>query len=129
MAAGYDPSGLKTSIVYQARFQLGDKGQLRDEAGDQVWLLQDEEIQSNLELFGYNEGVARVADALAVQYAQEPSEYQDEGGVKVKWADRIQTWRSLAALLRTPSAATATPTGGGYLSRPSLGPYMGGFRL
>jgi len=129
LAYTYDPTGLKGSPLFRARYQLGDKGQLKDESGAQVWLSQDEELTALIDLFGYSEGVAQAADALAIQFAQEPTEYKDEQGVTVKWSDRIATWRALAAQLRAPtSVATATPTGGGYRSGVTRGPDMRGFR-
>lgn len=96
----YNAEQLSTSALYRARFALGDKGQMTDDAGSVIWHLSDEEINSLIAQYGYAEGVAQLAEGLAVQFAQEPDQYDDEGGVKVRWGDRIKAWLELARSLR-----------------------------
>lgn len=130
MPGTYDKTLLAAVPLYRARFQLGDKGDLRDpETNDQVWLVDDDEISALIAINGYAEGVAQCADALAVRFAQEPDEYTDEAGVKVKWSLKIATWQNTAKQLRAGVTKTATiPVGGRPVSGKTIGPDMTGVR-
>ncbi len=121
-SAEYRSDLLLSSPKDRARFQLGDTGVLKDEAGAVVWLVSDEEIGSFVALFGYAEGVAQIADALTVRFAQEPTLYQDEGGVKVEWGKRFEAWARLAQSLRTNATKTVGANPGAPLLQTSLGP-------
>jgi hypothetical protein len=128
MAADYDPTVLSVSAKDRARFQLGDRGTLRDESGDPIWLLQNEEIEGLIELHGYAEGVAQCADALAADFAQQPRVYADESGTRVDMSDRVATWLALAAQLRRTGKPDTAPTGGAFMSAQTTGPSMEGWR-
>jgi hypothetical protein len=93
MAFTYDKSQLDTSHLFRARFQLGDTDHTNP-------LVDDDEINALITVYGYAEGVAQVADGLVSKFAQEPDEYEDEGGVKVKWGQKIKVWQDLARRLR-----------------------------
>lgn len=103
MAFSYDKSGLATSTLYRARFQLGDTNEASP-------LLDDDEISAMVDVYGYAEGVAQLADGLASRYAQDPDEYEDEGGVRVRWNQKIKVWQDLARRLRAGIALANQPT-------------------
>lgn len=106
MANSYDKATLSSDPVMRARYMLGDTGRLKDDAGATVWLLDQEEIDALITTFGFSEGVAQLADGLAVRFAQEPDKYADEGGVEIEWSSRINAWQSLANRLRTGEIAS-----------------------
>lgn len=125
MGATYDSAQLGESELYRARFALGDSGfTTEDEA-----LLQDEEIEALIEMYGYAEGVAQCCDALVTRFAQDPDEHEDEGKVRAKWTERIKAWKDLAKRLRAGTVTTSTalvPTGfsaGGAITLPSMTDY------
>jgi hypothetical protein len=128
MATTYVSADLKTSPKDRARFQLGDTGTMKDAEGVKTWLLQDEEVEAFIDLWGYSEGVAQCADALATRFAQEPEQYEDEAGVKVVWSSRIKTWQNLANQLRSGIAKTTANMGSPILSGRLSGPDMTGVR-
>jgi hypothetical protein len=98
MAATFDPT--LPSQRDHIRLHLGDKHDL-DVAGPvSDALLQDEVIDANLREFGFAEALARLADALAVDAAQRPNEYEQPNGVKVKWSYRVAIWQSIAKQAR-----------------------------
>lgn len=115
----------------RARFMLGDTGALLDDAGGQVWLLQDETLDALIETYGFREAVALAADGLVARFAQEPDSYADEGGVKVEWRERIDAWRDLAKRMRVSAVGDVASViqGGRYESAPSTGPDMSALRL
>ena len=113
MVNTYDGTILGTDSTMRARYQLGDTGRILDDDDETVWLLDQEEIEGMIVAYGYAEGVAQLADGLAVRFAQEPDEYEDEGGVKVRWTERVAQWVNLAKRLRAGDVSTETsiPTG------------------
>ena len=113
MTNSYDKAALKTDPVMRARLQLGDTGRLKDDAGATVWMLEQDEIDAMVVTFGYSEGVAVLADSLAVRFAQEPDRYTDESGVAVVWTQRIKEWSDLADKLRSGdvSVDVSVPSG------------------
>lgn len=125
MGATYDATLLATSELCRARFALGDASfALEADA-----LLQDEEIEALITLFGYAEGVAQCCDALMSRFAQSPDEYKDEGGVDARWTERIKAWAALAKRLRGGEVQTGTeqvPTrfhAGAALTNPDMTEY------
>lgn len=111
MAATFD-SSLPT-LRDRARLALGDTGLLRDDAGDPVWLMQDETLDALLEQ-GYEPGVAEAADALVSQFAQLPTKIGEDEGLNQEWSERIRAWRDLAARMRLarPTGSTGSSIGG-----------------
>lgn len=100
MPSGYDPT--LTDPKDRARFLLGDVDVAYGKA-----LMSDEEIQANLTLWGFREGVAQCADHLASRFAQMPDEYGEGGeGVQVKWSLRVERWEKLARDLRSGTIQT-----------------------
>lgn len=130
MATTYaPPTANDANRLNEARFELGDKGQLTDADGNKVWLLQDEEILFQIGKWGYAEGVAKCADGLAIDKAQEPTSYSDEGGVTVSWAARIKGWEALAARLRAGMSKTQVAVVGGPTCGPLSGPSTKDLRI
>lgn len=97
MSANYDPTLVINPPRDRARQLLGDTGE--DPAG--VFLLQDETILALLALFPFSEAVAELAEGLATRFAQQPDEYNDEGGTKVSWKKRVDQWNLLAMTRRS----------------------------
>jgi hypothetical protein len=127
LATTYDATALATSPKDRARDILGDKGDLiNPEDGSAIWLRTDEEIQALIDLFGFAEGVAQCAEALASRYAQEPDQYQDEAGMVVRWSFKVATWQALAARLRLTN--DAPPSYGAPVFAPTTGPCFKGFK-
>lgn len=112
----YDPAVLTAKD--RARLILGDTGALRDSSGGVVWLIPDETIQSRIDGLGFQPGLAELADSLATRFSQEPDEYEDESGVRVRWNERIEEWRRIAAAARKGTV-------GGF-GRPQKGRYRSG---
>lgn len=89
---------------------------LGDTSNDSAELLTDDHIGAVLTLYGYNAGVAFLADELAIRYAQQPDKVTLPSGLSVSWAARVSTWRSVASLMRglaaeaTATAFSVTPT-------------------
>lgn len=121
MAFSYDSEALATSSLYRARFQLGDTDSARP-------LLQDAEITGMIAVYGDAEGVAQLADGLVSKYAQEPDEYEDEGGVKVKWSYKVKIWQDLAKRLRAGEAKVDPEQFSAYAIAPLSGPDVSGVR-
>ena len=109
MATNYSPA-LGTDRD-RARFIVGDTGELLDSSGEQVWLLQDETIEALLSQFGYAEGVAQICEALISRFAQEPDQYEEEGGIQVRWSERIKAWKELARRMRDKGDASEEASG------------------
>lgn len=121
MAATYDATDLQGSELFRARFALGDT----DVANA---LLQDEEIEAQIAMYGYAEGVALCCDGLVTRFAQDPDEASDEGGVKVVWRERIAAWKDLAKRLRAGQVQTEEPVAkgaamSGVLTAPDMTDY------
>lgn len=114
----YDKTALKTDPVMHARYMLGDTGRLKDDAGATVWLLDQEEIQGLIDLNGFNEGVAQLADGLVTRFAQDPDKYADEGGVETEWTERIKAWKELAKSLRSGAVKSSSVATGRPLASP-----------
>ena len=77
----------------------------------------DETIEAKLASFGYLEGVAQLADSLAVRAAQDPDKYAEgSAGLTSEWSERVSAWRRLADDLR--GGRVAVPPGG--ISRPGV---------
>lgn len=106
MSASYDGTHLEEAGRDRARFLLGDTDTSQA-------LLQDEEIDALLATFAFKEAVAQCCDHLVSRFAQRPDDYQDEGGVKVKWTERVKAWQGLAKRLRSGDVQTeaSVPTG------------------
>lgn len=105
MATTYTPSLAADGGLHEARFDLGDIGHIKNDAGTSVYLLQDEEITAQIAGYGYNEGVARCADSCCTRTAQEPDLYEDEAKTKVEWRKRQDAWMYLAKRLRSRAGA------------------------
>jgi len=69
-------------------------------------LRQDETIDALLALHGEDGATAALAEALAAQFAQEPSSFGSDG-ITVSWADRVKTWTALAGRIRQERTAAA----------------------
>lgn len=116
MSNTYNFNQMGTMPLFKARRLLGDYGQLVNDAGAQVWLMQDEEINGFIgtdtnNLAQINEGIAQCADALASQFAQEPVQLKDETGTSVDWSERVRNWNRIADQLRKGimNAVSAVP--------------------
>lgn len=107
MAATYDPT--EPTLKDEARSLLGDAHSGTSEGAVSDPLYQDETIEARIAKYGFNEGVARLADGLCTKYGQYPDEHAEDGGVKVKWSERVRSWRELAKTLRQ-DAAGQNPT-------------------
>jgi hypothetical protein len=64
-------------------------------------LLQDASIQTKLAQCGYLEALAQLAESLIAQYGQQPDEYDERGGIRLKWSERINAWKTIADHART----------------------------
>jgi hypothetical protein len=128
MAATYVVANLKTSAKDRARFTLADVGALTDDAGAAVWLLQDEEIQAYVDMYGFAEGVAQCAERLAALAAQEPTKFKDETGLEVDWGKRWESWMETARKLRSGVASVKGALGSTVASGRVVGPDMTGVR-
>ena len=102
MAATYDPT--LPAVRDRLRLALGDT----DTAAP---LLTDEEYDGMLAHQGNSEAktLIALARALIVRFAQKPTEVDVDGGVAVKWAERLRAWRELVA----QQEATLVPAGFG----------------
>lgn len=89
-------------------------------------LLQDETIVTKLSVFGYLEGLAQLADGLAVQAAQDPTRYAEGSvGLTAEWNERVAAWRKLAddcrsGLISDPSGASKARIAVGDITAPDL---------
>ena len=126
MAASFDPA--LGSATDEARYLLGDKGQLKTESGSPIYLLQDETIDAMIRRHGFAEGVARLADGLALEAAQLPTVYEESTGAKLDWSDRVAAWRDLAKRQRSTSTGSRLASGP-YAGGMTKGPDMSGFSL
>lgn len=106
MPATYNPALSQSDPLHRARLALGDTGFLKDSEGTSKFLLLDEEITAKISALGYAEGVAQCAEACVARVAQEPDEYEDEVGMRVKWNSRVNEWRDLARRLRSGAIST-----------------------
>lgn len=114
-----------TVPLHRARRLLSDVGELTDEDGGRAWNYSDEEVQGWIDVDGFNEGVAKLAQSLAIKFSQEPVKYRDDGGVEYDFGPRIATLKALAKDLRSNISREVKLTGaaifiGGQLSGPSL---------
>lgn len=123
MATTYSPS--LPTLRDKARLSLGDTGELLDEAGAAVWFLPNETLDALIEDCGYNEGVARAADALAVRFSQDPDVYEEGKGARIEWKSRIVALRELSKQLRTQQEAPVI-LGSAYNSGQLKGPDASG---
>jgi hypothetical protein len=79
-------------------------------------LLDDGTMDAKLSQLGYLEGLAQLADALAVRAAQDPNKYAEgAAGLSAEWSQRVESWRRLAEDCR--SGAIQIPTG---IRRPGI---------
>jgi hypothetical protein len=91
MAASYSTD---LSIgLNRARYLLGDTDTTSA-------LLQDDEITGMLALYNFNEAVAQLAMGLASKYAQEPDQYNADGGLEYSFKLRVDAWKALAVNMR-----------------------------
>lgn len=114
----------------RARYALGDTGRLYKD-NVQVWLLKDETILAEIHPSkGYRQGVAFLADGLITRFAQEPDEYEEESGLKVRWNERIDAWERLAARMRSPLPIGESPAvGGSFEIARMAAPDLSGLRM
>jgi hypothetical protein len=72
------------------------------DVSDTAPLLAEETYTALLSLYDGSEARATVAaaEALLVQYAQQPDKVEIPGAVKVEWAHRLASWRAIANGLR-----------------------------
>lgn len=100
MPATYDPALIATNILHYARAQFRDVGGLQ---GTTVTLplLQDEEYSGFVARFGEVEGLAKLAESLAANFAQKVSKYAQAGGIDVAWPNRPDFYLKLALNIRT----------------------------
>lgn len=119
----YDPLLVATSGLQRARFLLGD-------VENAALLLTDEEIAGMIAAFGWTEGVAQCADSLVSRFAQDPTSYEDEGGMKVNFYQRMEAWEKLAKRLRSGEIRPLENRGlgGGPASGELANPPMSGVR-
>lgn len=89
---------------------------LGDTSNDSAELLTDDHIGAVLTLYGYNGGVAFLADELAVRFARRPDRVTLPSGLSVTWSARVTAWKALASLMRgmaleaSATAFSVTPT-------------------
>lgn len=83
-----------SSPLNRARRILGDTG-----VDGGVELLTDDEINAELSELSFNPAVANLALGLASRFGQFPDEVDTAGATKMKWSERVKTWRELAARL------------------------------
>jgi hypothetical protein len=126
-ASTYDPA-LATARD-RLRRELGDVGTLKDDAGESLYLIPDATYDAMLSQHGYNESLARLAEGLAAEKAQEPVEYDDEARVRVRWTDRIKTWLAIADRARAKSQQPTQLVDSNFASYHGGGPDVSGLRL
>lgn len=73
---------------------------LGDTSNDSAELLTDDHIGAVLTLYGYNAGVAFLADELAIRFAQQPDRVSLPGDLSFSWSARVVAWKALAVLMR-----------------------------
>ncbi len=66
----------------------------------------DETINAMVTANGEAEAVARLAEGLAAEYAQQPDSLSADGS-SISWRDRVKTWLEVAARMRIVGAAAA----------------------
>ncbi|MBE3039936.1 MAG: hypothetical protein IMZ62_14150 [Chloroflexi bacterium] len=71
------------------RFALGDTDTTAP-------LIVDATITALLTEFGYAEALAQCADALVALFGQKPDTYDESGGLKFSWRERIKAWQKVA---------------------------------
>ena len=98
MAATFDPT--LANHRDHIRLLLGDRHNSASTGTVVNALLQDEVIDANLTEFGFREALARLADALAADAAQQMTQYQEENGVRSTWGSRLTVWQQLAKQAR-----------------------------
>ena len=64
-------------------------------------LLQDETYVTLLTNFTFAQAVVSLCDALLTLAGQQPSKYQEYGGVTIDWEDRSKNWTGLREQART----------------------------
>jgi len=106
MAATFDPA-LPTRKDY-LRLALGDMDV-------STALVADETIAALLTALGFAGALAHLAESLALQYAQRPSQVGERDGLTQQWADRVSAWRELADKARAGLIADplSSPAGRG----------------
>lgn len=85
----------------QARYLLGDT--TNDPATE---LLTDDAVDAALTLYGYNGGVAFMAEGLAARFAQKVSSVSLPGGLAASWSERVKYWLNLAVRMRMGGVTT-----------------------
>lgn len=114
MAASYTPGA---SDKDRARLALGDTGP--------EFLLQDAEIADLQGLFGYVEGTAKAAEAIAAQFAARAQSVTDDNE-KLDFGDRQRRFLELADRIRSgpaPGQQARTGVAGGFARSPDLSTY------
>lgn len=126
MTATYSPS-LETSID-QARFLFKDYNGFVDNGTAPFVVLKplvfNEEYAGAIRVWGEDEGLAKVAENLASNFAQKIKKYANtRGGTSVEWPDRPDFYLQLAMSIRTNGFGTLTIMAGG-IPHPSFVPTL-----
>ena len=103
---------------------------LRDTAAP--FLLQDEELQSLIDGYGWLEGTAQAAESLALYWARQGDELsQGTGGgegIRVRWHDRAKFYQDLANKIREngidPDVTYLTSASAGLIEFPDTSPLI-----
>lgn len=74
-------------------------------------LLSDEAIQNFFDLYGVDEGTAKLATGLMNQYGNEPSAVT-VAGIGVTWGARLAAWQAVVADVRRYGILGGVPTRG-----------------
>ena len=102
----YDNATVTPAPKDRVRKVLGDTG-----IDGNSWLLSDQEILAELATTSYSEAVASLALGLASRFAQYPDEVDTAGNSKMKWSERVKTWRNLAdKMIQNPTTSAPKRT-------------------
>lgn len=88
MAVVFTYNPLLSSTLDHARFHLGD-------TNENAPLLDDNTITSQLNTYGWSQGLANLASGLLSRYGREPVKYDEGGGIIVDLTGRLEEWRRL----------------------------------
>jgi hypothetical protein len=113
VTAGYDPTALATTPVYQVRALIGDTGNGSNDGGGK-WLLQDEEIAFALTLRpGIFGAAATLLRSLANRFSRDADSVQ--GDLRILYSSRAKAFSAQATLMEAQAAVRggAMPYAGG----------------
>lgn len=130
MATTFNPANASVAnSVDRARRLLADTGSILDASGVALWEYTDEEIAGWIQVDGFAEGVAKLADSLATKFSREPSSYADDGGLRVEFKERIAQLSKLAKELRGAVITNSpVPSGGNFIGGVLPNPSTAGLR-